>query len=713
MVTGMDILRNVTFMLLLFYVEDLTPRTIEVDQNYGIDDRNCTNRYHPCKTLNYVFLKGGAGDILNKTVVLLYSGVHELNSSLNLKYIDDMSIVSNQSAIINCTKKNTGFTYMHVSNIKYENITIQNCGVHRQSTTVINNNSESINNHQNITVRVTFIYSNSITIIHSNFWHNKGIAIAFYDVGTYIKIEDNHFSTNLEIGKQSSNFLSGGGIHIEYTQCGALPPFDCAHSKQREYNHNNRIYITNTSFLNNSAENRYNLSKPGIPLNKTYITFGKGAGVSVYIFGNAKNNTFMFSDCHFDNNRALWGGAVYISFKGECESNRISIQDVNFENNVATYAGGALRIESIYEDDFNHYAKPRKLTFGNTVYINFSNFTRNSAIWGGGLSIYGTTRVLYIQNPEDRNYVIYNCTFVKNHATVGFAVGLSTINLNPDVIGPGLSYNLVIKNCIFVENIMVLTEDRRVVGQGAIYSKQVPIILQAVNSFYKNKYTAVVLDSSSLNFSRNSKSIFYNNMAIKGGAIALYGLSWLMLGRNSTLLFKDNEAVLKGGAIYIKDSGPDRVSFNTTELTTSCCFIRYETELLDPNQWLVSVTFSGNKAPHGTGNSVFASTLQYCRRPYEYRNDFNALNWTSIKYLNNTNRQAEIVTDAVNIQVKERQWEPYPFLPFSPDVTLLDEKNQSVFGSIKLQFYSNTVQLELPNDVFFNSEQISTVKNYR
>lgn len=207
MVTGMDILRNVTFMLLLFYVEDLTPRTIEVDQNYGIDDRNCTNRYHPCKTLNYVFLKGGAGDILNKTVVLLYSGVHELNSSLNLKYIDDMSIVSNQSAIINCTKKNTGFTYMHVSNIKYENITIQNCGVHRQSTTVINNNSESINNHQNIIVRVTFIYSNSITIIHSNFWHNKGIAIAFYDVGTYIKIEDNHFSTNLEIGKQSSNFL--------------------------------------------------------------------------------------------------------------------------------------------------------------------------------------------------------------------------------------------------------------------------------------------------------------------------------------------------------------------------------------------------------------------------------------------------------------------------------------------------------------------------
>ena len=706
----MDILRNVIFILLLFYVEVLRPRTIEVDQNNGIDDRNCKNGYHPCKTLNYVFLKGSGGDMLNATVVLLYPGVHELNVSINLEYIDGMSIVSNQSAVINCTKKNTGFTYIHVNNIKHENITIQNCGVRRQSTTVIYNNSEGINDHQNITVAVTFIYSNSIIIVHSNFWHNKGVAVAFYDVGTYIKVEDNHFYTNFEDGKQSSTFLSGGGIHIEYTQCGALPPFNCAFSKQREYNHNTKIHITNTSFLNNSVESRYDFSKPEIPLNKTCITFGKGGGVSVYIFGNAKNNTFMFSNCHFNNNRALWGGAIDISFKGECESNRISIQNVKFENNVATYAGGALRIESIYEEDFNHYVQPKKLTFGNTVYINFSNFTRNSALWGGGLSIYGTTRALYIKNPEDRNYVIHHCNFVENNATVGFAVGLSTINLNPDIIGPGLPYQLVIKNCIIAENIMILTEDHKVVGQGAVYSEQATVILQGVNSFYNNTYTAVVLDSCSLNFSRNSKSFFYNNMAIKGGAIALYGLSWLMLGRNSTLLFKDNEAVLKGGAIYKKYGGPNRVSFNTTELTTNGCFIRYEKELLDPNQWLVSVTFSGNKAPDGAGNSVFASTLQYCRRRHEYRNDFDALNWTSIKYLNNTNGQAEIVTDAVNIQVKEDQWNPYPFVPFSPDVTLLDEKNQSVFGSIKLQFHNNTVQLEPPNYVFLIRNKLARLR---
>ena len=707
----MDIFRTTTFIILFLCVKALISRTIKVDQNNGIDDRNCTNGPKPCKTLNYVFSKSGGGDVLNKTVVLLYPGVHELNDSITLEYIDDMSIVSNQPAVINCTRKNSGFTYIYVSNIKLENITIQNCGVRRQSTTVIYNKSEIIeDNHPFITIGVTFIYSNSITIVHANFRHNKGVALAFYDVGTYIKVEDCDFSTNLEHRKSySSNFSSGGGIYIEYTQCGAFPPFNCAHSKQREYNHNTKINIARTSFQNNSAERRYNFSKPEIPLNKTYITFGKGGGLSIYIFGNAKNNTFMLRDSHFNNNRALWGGAVDISFKGECESNRVSIENVKFENNVATYAGGAVRIESIYVDDFNHYAQPRKLTFGNTVHLNFSNFTRNGAIWGGGLSIYGTTRVLYIQNPEDRNYVIHHCNFLKNYATVGFAVGLSTINLNPDAIVPGLSYHLVIKNCNFAENIMDLTEDGRVVGHGVVYSEQAPVILQGVNSFYNNKYTAVVLDSSSLSFSSNSKSMFYNNTGIKGGAIALYGLSWLMLGYNSTLLFKDNEAILKGGAIYSKDSGPGRVSFNTTELTKSVCFIRYENELQDPDRWLVSVTFSGNKAPNGSGNSVFASTLQYCRRAYEYRNGFNTLNWTSIKYLNNTNGQAEIVTDAVNIQVEESQWHAHPFLPFSPDVTLLDEKNQSVFGSVKLEF-NGTVKLEPPNDVFLIRNKLARLR---
>ena len=707
----MDIFRNTTFIILFLCVKVLTSRTIKVDQKNGIDDKSCRNGSEPCKTLNYVFSKSGGGDMLNKTEVLLYPGVHELNDSISLEYIDHMSIVSNQSAVINCTRTNSGFTYKYVSNIKIENIAIQNCGVRRQSTTVIYNNSGSIeDDHPYITIGVTFIYSNSIKIAHANFWHNKGVALAFYDVGTYIKVEDSDFSTNLEDRKShSSNLSSGGGVHIEYTQCGALPPFDCTLSKQRKYNHNTKVNIARTSFQNNSAENRYNFSKPEIPLNKTYITYGKGGGVSIYVFGNAKNNTFTFSESHFNNNQALWGGAIDISFKGECESNRVSIKNLKFENNVATYAGGAIRIESIYVDDFNHYTQPRKLTFGNTVHIHFSNFTSNSAIWGGGLSIYGTTRVLYIQNPEDRNYVINHCNFVKNYATVGFAVGLSTINLNPDVIGPGLSYHFVIKNCTFAENIMILTEDRRVVGQGVIYSEQAPVILQGVNSFCNNTYTAVVLDSSSLNFSASSTSMFYNNKGIKGGAIALYGLSWIMLGHSSTLLFKDNEAILKGGAIYTKDSGPGRVSFKTTELTTSGCFIRYEEELLDPNTWPVSVIFSGNKAPNGSGNSVFASTLQYCRKSYEYRNDFNALNWTSLKYLDNTNGQAEIVTDAVNIRVKESQWDPYPFLPFSPDVTLLDEKNQSVFGSVKLEF-NGTAQLEPPNDVFLIRNKLARLR---
>ena len=698
-----------SILLVCMYMQRSSLNTITVDQKSGRDDRNCTKRLNPCRSLNYVFVN--STNMLNQTTIVLNQGVHELNERIELEYISDLSIISSQYAVINCSSINTGLIYKYVKQVRFENITIQNCGVFRQSTTIIYDGSESLQeDSQLIVAGVTFIYSNSITVTRSKFLHNKGVALAFFDVGLYVKIEHSYFSTNLEGEPPNSrDFSSGGGIHIEYTHCGALPPFNCSIKKQREYNYNNQINITNTVFESNSAENRYNFSKPEIPLNKTYITFGKGGAVSIYIFDNAKNNTFLFNECRFSNNQALWGGAMGISFKDESESNEVLLRNVIFENNKATYAGGALRIESLYVDDFNHYTQPRKLTSGNIVNIQFSNFTNNSAIWGGGLSIEGTTRLLYIQNPEDSNYLVRECNFVNNRATVGFAIGLSTINLNPDVTGPGMSYHLIIENCIFKENLMILTEDKKVIGHGTLYSEQAPVILKGANSFFNNNNTVVVLDSSSLYFAQNSNVTFDNNNGIEGGAIALYGLSWILLGENTTLLFRDNVARVRGGAICAKSGGPTRVSFETTELSTSGCFIRYENNQLDPDLWPVSVIFSGNEAPNGTGNSVYASTLQHCRRAHEYRNQVKALNWTSIKYLKNKNGYAEIVTNAIDIQIKEDQWDAYPFLPFNPDITLLDERSQSVYGSIRLSL-SETVKLDPPNNVFLIRNKLARLR---
>lgn len=317
-----------SILLVCMYMQRSSLNTITVDQKSGRDDRNCTKRLNPCRSLNYVFVN--STNMLNQTTIVLNQGVHELNERIALEYISDLSIISSQYAVINCSSINTGLIYKYVKQVRFENITIQNCGVFRQSTTFIYDGSESLQeDSQLIVAGVTFIYSNSITVTRSKFLHNKGVALAFFDVGLYVKIEHSYFSTNLE-GEPSNSrdFSSGGGIHIEYTHCGALPPFDCSIKKQREYNYNNQINITNTVFESNSAENRYNFSKPEIPLNKTYITFGKGGAVSIYIFDNAKNNTFLFNECRFSNNQALWGGAMGISFKDESESNEVLLRNV-------------------------------------------------------------------------------------------------------------------------------------------------------------------------------------------------------------------------------------------------------------------------------------------------------------------------------------------------------------------------------------------------
>lgn len=241
-------------LLLCLYVHNSSLNTMTVDQKSGKDDRNCTNGLNPCKSLNYVFVN--RTNMLNRTTKELTQGVHELNERIELEYISDLSIISSQYAVINCPGINTGFIYKYVKQIRFENIAIQNCGVLHQSATTIYDSSGSLQeDSQLIAAGVTFIYRNSITVTRSKFLRNKGVALALFDVGSYVKTDHSYFSTNLKGEESNSRGLRlGGGIHIEYTHCGGLLPFDCSIRKQREHNYNNQINITNTVFDGNRAE---------------------------------------------------------------------------------------------------------------------------------------------------------------------------------------------------------------------------------------------------------------------------------------------------------------------------------------------------------------------------------------------------------------------------------------------------------------------------
>ena len=112
---------------------------------------------------------------------------------------------------------------------------------------------------------------------------------------------------------------------------------------------------------------------------------------------------------------------------------------------------------------------------------------------------------------------------------------------------------------------------------------------------------------------------FTNNSGYRGGALALYGRSKIVLMKNSSLLFTGNSAKEKGGAVFVDASGSPLGNSDWSGLHVRACFFAYEVEDVDYRNWTTRVVFEGNKAPKASGKSVYATTLKNCIRANETR----------------------------------------------------------------------------------------------
>lgn len=677
---------HLTFFTLFITFNMVSMKIIKVDSVNGNDTSLCLMGTISCKTLDYVFNNGSRN--LNNTVLQLNTD-SSLSTKNEFQLTVNFTLTSTDGAIINCTSNQSGMKFTFSSYISLVNIGMQHCGV----LYPLPKSEENATENKNAYFAVFFSFCRSIRIQDSIFRTSSGIAIALYDVAEDIELLNTTFQENSGKDAVDVEVFSGGGVVIEFTYCGAF--LNCSgRSYLPAYNHDTTVYIKNCLFKDNN--------KNPTAVNRLFET--KGAGMLVHLRGTSKNNVINIEKTCFDGNEALWGGGLFVLFETESQNNTISVNNGKFKNNIAKFGGGGARVHSVYHLQDDGVNLPNKVTFFNT------SFKNNSAIFGGGISVSKPTRLIYSKNVTYRDIYITKCTFVQNKATVGFALGLATHNLNHDVLGPGISYQVKIEDSKFIKNCMKPTEDGKVIGQGAVYSEEITLRLIGNNMFLQNDYTAIVLDSSSLSLSKESVSKFHSNTGLEGGSLALYGSSFILLEKDSFLRFENNSARRKGGAIYVKNRGPPRVGFKTTKLQTSRCFLRYENAKLEPEDWNVKIEFVNNSAPVAAGNSIYASTLQFCRQPDGKRIDPYALDWKVITY-SSCNNESEVVTNAIDISINPSQWKKVkPNVPFTPDVVMRDEKNQSVYAALRIEILNKDVALDPPNNLFFIRDNISRLR---
>ena len=143
-----------------------------------------------------------------------------------------------------------------------------------------------------------------------------------YDTNGSVSITRSLFIDNtLNSLEQSKFFTGGGGIYIELTEC--RPGIIMCDHTSNQFNKFTNYTIHNCVFESNAVTYHLNGSDPDDLANGIFITFGIGGGISLWLFGDAQNNSFQFRSTIFTFNSAHYGGGINIHSKQDTKYNSI------------------------------------------------------------------------------------------------------------------------------------------------------------------------------------------------------------------------------------------------------------------------------------------------------------------------------------------------------------------------------------------------------
>ena len=574
---------------------------------------------------------------------------------------------------INCTgSENAGLEFIEVKNLIISSLTLTGCGF-----------SFRDNNGKRTTERSIHILNcTHVSVINVSVNQGKGSGIVFYDTVGNNTVTSSSFSNNNAVHHGSAG---AGGVHVEF--------------KRIENNEYGEYTFQDCKFIENQVQ-------IDVKDDKLEYGVGRGGGMMVFFRGSSSNITISIVDCLYEGNSAIWGGGMYALYVDTSMKNRVTIIDSTFRNNSCENAGGGIDIGLKQETSVNKF-----------VCINCT-FVENKANIGGGAAVF--SRVGSTCAPQEKTVIFFkNSTWIRNVAQYGAAVDLSPQHESP--ASEGEVPETIFENCNFINNniVTLINHCNKSVeitnsftnnchnknGKGTFLVTEFHVRFEGVTMFDSNNGSAVYAISSDLLFESGSWSEFKRNTGTNGGAIALIGLSAIVVDNNSTLLFTNNTAVSSGGAIYY-------FSFDHHDYVFSHnCFIKCSGTAKDRN---IMMYFAGNKAITSQtqnrtelahyGNSIHAMTMIPCfkvwRRKYinsvESIDMLNVFNFIGNVHFNDSDPKITTSGAYFNITNRRMLQKPVQVIPgrkFELPISLNDDFDQKVKGiyrvSIKNHNHSN------------------------
>ena len=401
---------------------------IVVDNESLLSNCSSTNEsFYQCTSLDEMFVV-----LLNQiccstsnssasTDVFIKPGNYRLNSSYTLKNLCNIRFISqaNNPATIQ-SKPNvykdpqfdTSLAFIAVTNLTIEHLTVLGCAMNHIST------SENNAKGKFIVFRSALFIQNSTNVFlnYINISDSDGIGLSFYDTNGIVTITHSFFVHNIITLEetQTTKVVGGGGaVYIEFTRCS--PGQTTCDPHNNVYNSHSTYLVENCTFKDNVALFSTDDFADNIALD-TFLHFGLGGALSLWLDGQAKNNSLIITSCIFESNIAESGGALAIPNGHNTTYNYVLISKCSFiDNSARKHGGGGISIGYIIYQ-----------TGGETLHNNYRVsdciFKQNQALKniGGGILMF-LSREPSRTEPTN-SFKIFNSTFEGNMAKYGSAI---------------------------------------------------------------------------------------------------------------------------------------------------------------------------------------------------------------------------------------------------------------------------------------------------
>ena len=576
------------------------------------DDLNNSD-HDNCSVSNSTFNSDIAQKIINDTLILFMKRSLSINESITIKNKKNIAFRSVYvSTIIQCEPielatghSGYGLRFLDVSYISIVNVTLLNCGSLQNSTSL---NTTVSDPPQIFRSALYMVNCTNVEILTVEISQSVGTAMAMFDCNGLVII-NNCIFTNNAVPKEERDVYSGGNsIYIMFSYCSPMWYGRCDPSSNI-HNSNSQYKIIDCTFVGNSVTRLIpQTGKRSENWKNSFRGIGKGGGgISIFLKGNAFNNSFELTRINATSNNAgkyCYGAGFYLHFQDTAKCNNITLNNSSFIQNTASHlGGGGADIGFYFPFDM---CRPTK----NSILIYNTIFHSNFGGYGGGLVFFSSSGG---DNNTENTITFEGCQWIGNKARYGAAAVFGPIEFSSSVTNTLPSPEFL--NCQFINNKISPHVDnsshdddnenfyQRSSGPGIIYIKIFTVIFEQDLQFIDNKGTPLYVLNGCV-FVKNGLVLFSGNRANYGGGLALIGLSAIHVNDNVIFSFKNNSVINKGGAIYVYSV--DKVASRYFGL----CFVQYKN--LDFERNNVTFIFEGNSADTKRGMSVYVTSLLSC-----------------------------------------------------------------------------------------------------